>query len=96
MKLFFACLGVGLLIPASLIVLMLALKILSPGTTSGMFLLWFFVWRLPLFVRLFPTMSHLSVGLLSFAVGTFLDVVILTYAAFSVLKRKPRNSTPTT
>jgi len=96
MKLFFASLGVGLLILASLIVLMLALKILVPGTTSGMFLLWFFVWPLPVFVRLFPTLSQLGVGLLSFAVGTFLDVVILTYAAFSVLKRKPRRNTPST
>lgn len=92
MKRVFVSLGVGVAIPALLILVMITSKILmGPGWVS--IVLWACVWPLPVFVRLFPGMSQLSLALISFSVGAFLDVVIfsfLTYAALPLLKRKPR------
>jgi hypothetical protein len=86
MKLFFSSLAVGLLIPALAVVLILTLKILYPGTTAGMFMLWFFVWPLPLLLRLFPDLNNQTSALVAFAVGTVADIVIFFFLSYAVLR----------
>ena len=93
MKLFFASLGVGLLIPASLLVLMLTLKILLPGTTSGMFVLWFFFWPAPFVFHVFPGLASETAMLVAFAVGTVVDIALfsfLGYFGFRAIQRSKR------
>jgi hypothetical protein len=61
LKLFLASLGLGLCIPASVVVFILVLKIIFPGTT-GIFLLWFFVWPMPFILRLVPDLAFIEIG----------------------------------
>ena len=91
MKLFFSSLAIGLLIPALAVVLILTLKILYPGTTAGMFMLWFFVWPLPLLLRLFPGLSTETSALIAFAVGTVLDIAIFFFLSHAVLRAIQRS-----
>ena len=91
MKLFFAFLGVGLLIPASLVVLMLTLKILLPGTTSGMFVLWFFFWPAPFVFQIFPGLASEKAMLLAFAVGTVVDIALFSFLGYSGLRAIQRS-----
>jgi len=92
MKLFFLSLGVGLLIPALLLVSMLTLKILVPGTTSGMFGLWFFFWPMPFLLRLFPSLTSERAMLLAFAVGTLVDIAFFSLLAYCGLRAMRRLS----
>ena len=100
MKLFFASLGVGLLIPVSLLVLMLTLKILLPGNTSGMFVLWFFFWPAPFVFRLFPGLVSETAMLLAFAVGTVVDITLFSLLSYFGLRaiqqkrKRPRSTVP--
>jgi hypothetical protein len=95
MKRFFASLGVGVLIPALLVAFILTLKILFPGTTSGMFMLWFFVWPMPLFFRVFPGLGTETNALLAFAIGTVVDIALLTFLAYRALGVVRRSEAPT-
>ena|SRR5436190_15186261 len=96
MKRFFVSLGVGIVIPALIIVAIITLKVLMApawGSWPSM-LLWAFVWPLPVLVHFFPGMSQLSLGLVSFSVGALFDVVILSLLTNAVLPRK-RKPLPT-
>jgi hypothetical protein len=82
MKLFFTSLGMGLLVPAFLVVLMLTLKLLLPGTTSGNFVLWFFFWPLPFLLRLFQGLASETAMFLAFAVGTVVDIAFFSFLGY--------------
>ena len=92
MKRFFVSLGVGILIPVFLIVIMLTSKVLM-GPAWVSVVLWVFLWPLPLFIRLFPSLSQVNLLLLAFSFGTIIDVAIFSFLAYGglrLLKRKPR------
>ncbi len=92
MKRLLGSLGVGIFIPALLIVLMLTSKILNGPAWVAM-TLGVFVWPLPFFVHFFPGLSSLTLGLLSFSVGALIDIAslsLLTFRVSQTLKRKPR------
>jgi len=93
MRRFFVSLGVGIVIPVLIIVAMITLKILMApawGSWPSM-LLWAFVWPLPVFAHFFPGMSELSLALVSFSGGAFLDVVILFLLTYAALPRKRKS-----
>jgi hypothetical protein len=95
MKRFFASLAMGLLIPALVVVLILTLKVLYPGTTSGMFMLWFFVWPMPLLFRLFPDLGTETTALIAFAVGTVVDIAIFSLLSYLSFRAIQRSKSPT-
>jgi hypothetical protein len=87
MKLFLASLAVGVLIPGFLLVILLIVKVLFPGSTAGMFALSFFFW--PFF--LMQPYSDQSTGTmiaLSFVIGTLLDILAITVVAYLIMKSK--------
>jgi len=85
MKRVLVSLGIGLAIPALLILVMIGSKILN-GPEWMSIVLSVLAWPLPVFVRWFPGMSQLSLGLFSFLLGAFLDVVITSFLTDAVLR----------
>jgi hypothetical protein len=81
LKLFLASLGLGLCIPASVVVFILVLKIIFPGMT-GIFLLWFFVWPMPFILRLVPDLAGEKAALLAFVIGLLVDVGFFSFIAY--------------
>ena len=81
-------LGVGLAIPASLIMVAVVLRgFREEWLTTA--IIWMFIWPFPLF-RCLPV-GHSSIALITFVFGAIMDVGILfwlTYGGLGLLKRR--------
>ena len=87
MKLFFMSLGVGVLIPGFLFIALLMVKVLFPGTNTSRVGLWVFTWPIA-FIHRFESLSIEAALLLSFGVGTLVDIAAITLVAYVIFNAK--------
>jgi len=87
MKLFLASLGIGIIVPASLFSVVLFVKVLFPGTSTAtaMFALYTFCWPI-IFIRYIPGLTTTTMIVISFALGTLVDIVVVSLLAYFIFR----------
>lgn len=93
MKLFLASLAIGIFIPALLVAILLTIKILAPGTTPTP-LFWFFIWPVFGLRSMFPNLTSGQLLLISFPLGTLVNIGVMTLLAYFGLRRVKRRRRP--
>lgn len=87
MKLFFASLGVGILVTVFLLAGLLFVQALFPETRNSMGMFWVYTFAWPIIlVRRFPGLSVTGMLVLSFVLATVLDVIIVTAVTYLIFR----------
>ena len=88
MKLILASIGTGIVILFSLLMALLLTKIVFPdgGTERAIIALYIFCWPIAL-IRYFPGLSVQAMLGLSFAIGTLLNVAMVSVVAYLILRK---------
>ena len=83
MKLFLASLGVGIVIPGFLLIVLLFVKVLFPESSSGTFIVFlnFYCWPIAV-IRYIPGMRVESMIIVSFFLGTVINVALITTVTY--------------
>ena len=85
MKLLFASFATGILVTAGVFITVLFVRALFKDDASVTFALWFFWWPIS-FMRLLPGVSDNALLWLSLAMGMLLDIVIISFVTYGVLR----------